>query len=910
MRGLLANLTDVRPGEGSAVLKTGAILFCIIAGHTLTETARDALFLGELPAEWLAVVYGVLALGAGLASRLSLRVVGRFGKRNGLQATLLVAAYGVAMFYLFPKTRAAVFGLYVFSGLVSGVAVVQFWTLASHWFTVAEGRRLFGAISAGGVLGAVCGAGLAMAVLPATSVEMLLMMAVGAYLLAAYLLTGVQTEDEVIERSGTPISAVGSAAEAWLFFKQYPYAGRLAALLAVSTAALLVTDYLFKSVASRAFGAEQLPGFFATYYAVLNGFALLVQLVLSGYLVRRVGVLSAAMVLPLLLIGGAAATILSGGVLVVVLLTKAADGGLRHSLHRVTSELLWMPLPDAQRTGAKTFIDTLLVRVAQALTAAVLLALAAEGFDDPRTLGGVMAVLAMVWLGLGMGIRRPYLELFRDSLVTRPDVNHKALDLESIEYVISVLSSRDAARANAAMELLVNNGRQRLIPALVLYHDQPQVLLRGLEVITTPDRKDWIPLARRLLDHDDVDVGVGAMRALSKVGLLDAAEERLYDIRPEVRGHAAFLVEQGDRFDDPRTHPAVMELDALEPVAKRQAQLGLLSAVRNAADPRYAELLLELAGAPDDAVSEAAVLAMASTKDERFIPILIERLAIRRGRAHVEQALVAHGKPALQSLREMLRDNNTPTRLRRHLPAAIAAFGNQRAASTLLAQLSGEKVGMVRYKVIKALGRMAASAEVRFDRMPIETLLERELIESLQMLALSHQLEVVEVEGGPGLVLPLLVKLLREKEEQARDRAFRLLQLLNRSEDIRVVVLALRSEDRRVRARALEFVDTLTLQSGIARIRRLFGLLLDELPRDEVLRRARDELTELPQGAEAALLALLESTDATLATLAAYHVMERRVSALTDRVDGLVNRAESPLLDVGVLRQFKELVPA
>ncbi len=910
MRGLLANLTDVRPGEGSAILKTGAILFCIIAGHTLTETARDALFLGELQAEWLAVVYAVLALGAAGASRLSLNVVARFGRRSGLQATLLVAAYGVAMFYLFPKTRVAVFALYVFSGLVSGVAVVQFWTLASHWFTVSQGRRLFGAISAGGVLGAVAGAGSAIAVVSAMNVEVLLLMAVGAYLLAAYLLTGDRTEDEALEEGGKPVSTFGSAAQAWLFFKQYPYAGRLAALLVVSTSALLVTDYLFKSVASRAIGAEQLGGFFATYYAALNGFALLVQLILSGYLVRRVGVLSAAMVLPVLLIGGAAATVLSGGVLAVVLLTKAADGGLRHSLHRVTSELLWMPLPDEARTGAKTFIDTFLVRVAQALTAGILLALAERGFDDARTLGVVMAILAAAWLVLGMGIRRPYLELFRDSLVTRPDVQHQSLDLDSVEYVISVLSSRNPGRANAAMELLVNNGRQRLIPALVLYHEEPAVLLRALELITTPDRKDWIPLARRLLDHDDVDVRVHAMRALSRVGLLDAAEERLYDIRPEVRGHAAFLVEQKDRLPDPSKHAAIVDLDTLEPEARRQAQIGLLASVRDAGDQRYASLLLRLAADADDAVSAAAVLAMERVLDERFIPTLISRLTIRQGRSHVEQALASHGKPALESLRAMLRDANTPTRLRRHLPAAISAFGNQRAASTLLTQLASEEVGLVRYKVIKALGRLAADTEVRLDRAPVEALLERELVEHLCMLSLVQQLEAAFERGRPALVLPLLLKLLEEKAQQAEDRAFRLLQILHRRENIRAVAVALRSEDRRVRARALEFIDTLTLQSGIPRIRRLFSIVVDELPRIEALRRASTELPDLPTSTEAALEILIESTDVTLSTLAAYHVMERRVSALADRVEGLVERSEAPLFDAGVLRQLKELVPA
>ena len=165
MRPWLAQLTDVRTGEVAPVAKTTAILFSVIAAHTLMETARDTLFLEELPPRQLALVYAALALLAVGAARLSIRVTSRFGRRSSLLLTLVVAAYGAAIFYMLPKTQPIVFGLYVFSGLVSGIPVVQFWMLASHWFTVAQGRRLFGLISVGGVVGAIAGASAAIGLL-------------------------------------------------------------------------------------------------------------------------------------------------------------------------------------------------------------------------------------------------------------------------------------------------------------------------------------------------------------------------------------------------------------------------------------------------------------------------------------------------------------------------------------------------------------------------------------------------------------------------------------------------------------------------------------------------------------------------------------------------------------------------
>jgi lysophospholipase L1-like esterase len=53
----------VRPGEVRLFLRVFLVLGLTIAGHTLLETARDALFLARLPPRLLALVYVVVALG-------------------------------------------------------------------------------------------------------------------------------------------------------------------------------------------------------------------------------------------------------------------------------------------------------------------------------------------------------------------------------------------------------------------------------------------------------------------------------------------------------------------------------------------------------------------------------------------------------------------------------------------------------------------------------------------------------------------------------------------------------------------------------------------------------------------------------------------------------------------------------
>src|SRR5215212_3688777 len=100
----LDRLVDLRPGERSPALRAMAALFGLVAGHTVLETARDAVFLVKLPASRLGLVYAALAGLSLVAVKLNAAFVQRFGRRNALIFTLMAAAYGTTVLYLAPRT--------------------------------------------------------------------------------------------------------------------------------------------------------------------------------------------------------------------------------------------------------------------------------------------------------------------------------------------------------------------------------------------------------------------------------------------------------------------------------------------------------------------------------------------------------------------------------------------------------------------------------------------------------------------------------------------------------------------------------------------------------------------------------------------------------------------------------------
>src|SRR5256885_9976417 len=104
----IKRIVDVREGEGVPAAQAFFTLFGLIAGHTILETARDALFLQKLPANRLAFVYALLAALAFASAPLNTNIVQRFGRRYALIFTLLIAAYGTTILHFQPQSPANV----------------------------------------------------------------------------------------------------------------------------------------------------------------------------------------------------------------------------------------------------------------------------------------------------------------------------------------------------------------------------------------------------------------------------------------------------------------------------------------------------------------------------------------------------------------------------------------------------------------------------------------------------------------------------------------------------------------------------------------------------------------------------------------------------------------------------------
>ncbi len=308
-----------------------------------------------------------------------------------------------------------------------------------------------------------------------------------------------------------------------------------------------------------------------------------------------------------------------------------------------------------------------------------------------------------------------------------------------------------------------------------------------------------------------------------------------------------------------------------------ERRLGLLSAMADAPpSDRLAEALEHLAGEGLNARLEVREFARAAGSQgaSNLVPALVERLTIRDAREAVRSALLSFGETALDELARALADAGRPRALRIHLPDTVGRFGTKRAADLLLTTIEGDPDGLVRYKAIRALGRLMAEHRLRVDRRRIEKLALANLEEYFRLLAMRVPLDPQPLHlpsGGRGgePTARILVGLLNDKLRQSLERTFRLLKVAYPDEDIHQVHLAYLSGDAVARANAAEFLAVLLRRRDQRRLGELLRIGAEEALPPMRLGRARTLLHEsAPRVVDDALERLTHDRDTTLAGLA------------------------------------------
>lgn len=429
---LLRRVVRIAPEEVQATLLGFGWFACLLSGYYLLRPLRDALGLAggveELrwlfTATFLTMLLLVPVFGA-LVSRLAPRrfvpLVYRFFALTLLTFSALLAlnvesAWLGRSFFVW----VSVFNLFIVS---------IFWSVLADCFSNEQGRRLFGFIAAGGTLGTVVGPLLAAAAVSMFGTMALALLAALLLELALRCFRGIYPaadRDAALPDHSQPLG--GQVWAGLALIVRSPYLLGICAYLLAHTAASTFLYFEQGRIVSEALAdTAARTRYFALVDLCVSSLTLLLQLLITGVLMRKFGLVLCLALLPLATLAAFAAlawaptlAVLAG----VQILRRALD----YAIARPAREVLFTVISREEKYKAKNAIETLVYRGGDAVSGWLSAALSALGMG----LAGIalLAVpLSAAWCALCVWLARRQ-ETLRSTAAPVPAKNAATLPEE------------------------------------------------------------------------------------------------------------------------------------------------------------------------------------------------------------------------------------------------------------------------------------------------------------------------------------------------------------------------------------------------------------------------------------------------------------------------------------------------
>src|SRR4029453_16796792 len=252
--------------------------------------------------------------------------------------------------------------------------------------------------------------------------------------------------------------------------KRSPYLLAIAAVILLSSFTTTMAGWQFKAFTGASIeGKDALAAFFGkfNFYAGLMAFAL--QWLLTGRLLRRLGLGFTLFIVPVALLFGSIGLLVFGSLTAGVVL-RGIDQVLRYSIDKPTVELLYLPVPSDRTVAVKSFIDTVVWRLGDGLAGVTILIAATFGQMAVVQVTWVSLLLIGGWLAAAYVAQRLYVENLQDSIhhyrLDAEKASATGLDRKATDLLATQLRGEDPSEVLYALRLLTAAGHRATHPAV------------------------------------------------------------------------------------------------------------------------------------------------------------------------------------------------------------------------------------------------------------------------------------------------------------------------------------------------------------------------------------------------------------------------------------------------------------
>ncbi|MDP2956292.1 MAG: hypothetical protein Q8N53_07715 [Longimicrobiales bacterium] len=406
MTSAFQRFANVRRDEVPALLASIVFFLCVLTALQVIRPAREALGMrGGLDAvRWLFVGTAVVTLAVNPVFGF---LVARFRRLTFIAATYLFFAASLLVFWglltFAPERAGEVSGrvFYIWFSVFNLFSTMVFWALMVDRYTLEQSKRLFGVVGVGGTLGAMFGPWLAWRYAEVIGTANLILVAVG-FLILAVAAAGVVVRlrpESLAEEArggggGSPTAAeekaLGGSAWAGLVAvtRSRYLLGISGFVLVMTVMATFIYFTRLAMVASMTEAVDERTGLFAQIDFWTQFTTFLLQLLVTGHVMKRLGVGVALVLLPLTVCLGFVGLAISGTFTALVLM-EASYRAMQRGLTRPARETLFTVVGREDKYKSKSAIDTFVYRTGDLVGAWT------EGLLG-KLGGGVAALTALV----------------------------------------------------------------------------------------------------------------------------------------------------------------------------------------------------------------------------------------------------------------------------------------------------------------------------------------------------------------------------------------------------------------------------------------------------------------------------------------------------------------------------------
>ena len=367
---LLQKAVDVRPNEVRALGLGFAFHFLILTGYYILRPIRDSIAasnrLETLPWMFTATLVAML-----LANVLFAAVVARMPRRKFIPLAYGFFIFNLGLFFVLMRSSPAEGQVWIGRGLYVWVSVFNlfntaiFWAFMTDLFTVEQGKRLYGFIAVGGSLGAIAGAYITKHYVgqigPANLLAISAVMFAVAGSLVRFFPTGFADRHEPEEAKEAPIG--GSVWSGLTHIARSPYLLGLAGSMLLYTITSTWAYFQQSDLAREAFkGGADRTIFLANLEIWVNSITVLIQIFLTGRLLKWFGVGITLVAMPFLSMVGFAAMGIAPS-LALLAIFQVTRRAAAYALLRPSREILFTVLRREDKYKVKSVTDTLGYRV-------------------------------------------------------------------------------------------------------------------------------------------------------------------------------------------------------------------------------------------------------------------------------------------------------------------------------------------------------------------------------------------------------------------------------------------------------------------------------------------------------------------------------------------------------------------